>query len=257
MNLHRILSLCASSLILFGCSHALEIKNLSSYAAPLRMAQTDPEPIVGVRPWHGDEDDLFYYNAIVSGLAQNPGVAQVQTDFVQARPNAKNPDIVLDIKPKVEYRSSGWNFLINWPGFIIFTPGWHGYEYHADIVTDVEIQDVQGHPLSTTHVPMSYDIREAEIDRTIFTGLTWLEWSVLAFGGGIYNANVFDRDIIDTFTTKVKDNYTIYVLNELNPKFEAAIQQTMRPVAAAAPPPAEEPTTTAAPAPTPSTPPPP
>jgi len=251
---HRCLFVCVSSVVLFGCSHALEVKNLSSYAAPLRMAQPDPEPIIGIRPWHGNADALFYYNALVSGIAQNPGVKQVQSDFVQIRPGGKNPDVVLDIQPTVEYRSSGWNFLINWPGFIIFTPGWHGYEYHADIVTKVDIQDVEGHTLSTTSVPISYDIREAEIDRTIFTGLTWLEWSALAFGGGIYNANVFDRDIIDTLTMTVKDNYTNYVLKELNPKLELAVQQTMKPVQTEAAAPAEDAVPSAPPAPAPTPP---
>jgi hypothetical protein len=51
--------------------------------------------------------------------------------------------------------------------------------------------------------------------------LTWLEVSVLAFFGGIYNATRFDRDVIPEMTPTVRDNYAPYVLRQLEPKLGA------------------------------------
>ena len=47
----------------------------------------------------------------------------------------------------------------------------------------------------------------------------------MAFFGGIYNANVFDRDIIGTFQVQVKDNYVNYVMNEIIGKIGASSRQ--------------------------------
>jgi len=54
--------------------------------------------------------------------------------------------------------------------------------------------------------------------------LTWLEWGGLAFIGGIYNANVFDRDIITTLQGSIKDNYSNYVMGKLDGKLKSAFQ---------------------------------
>jgi hypothetical protein len=62
--------------------------------------------------------------------------------------------------------------------------------------------------------------------RTIWTGLTWLEVSALALIGGIYNAFVFDDDILGTLQVHVKDNYTTYVANQVAPKIVAAVEST-------------------------------
>ena len=77
------------------------------------------------------------------------------------------------------------------------------------------------------------------MDRTIWTGLTWLEVSVLALVGGIYNAFVFD-DILGQLQVHVKDNYTTYVANQVAPKIIAAFESS-RPAHPVAPVPAVEP----------------
>jgi hypothetical protein len=39
---------------------------------------------------------------------------------------------------------AGWNFLINWPGFVVFLPAWVGYGYHAEVETRLRIEDSEG-----------------------------------------------------------------------------------------------------------------
>jgi len=216
---------CWAALAAVGCTHDLAVRNLGAYSAPMSLGGgSGAPPTVGVRPFAGGPDDVFFFNTLVEKLNLSRSLGDVRTDYVPeaGRSSDFDPDIVLSIRPRVAYRSSGWNFLINWPGFLIFTPSWNGYVYHADVFTEVEIADGSGQPIDTVLVPISYSIRHAELDRTIFTGLAWFEVSALAFGGGIYNANVFDRDVIGGLQLQVKENYANYVMNQVYPKLRNA-----------------------------------
>jgi len=249
----RYLSMFTSVWVLTACSHELEVKNLQMYATTMHLGTTEPKPFVAVLPFNGTPDEVFYHNALVERLAQDPSIERLQTDYApHASGSGAAPDLILSIDPTTTYRSSGWNFLINWPGFLIFTPAWNGYVYYADIITKVDVNDRDGKVLSGSTTPISYSIRQAEMDRTIFTGLTWLEVSLLALGGGIYNANTFDRDIIGRIEVHVKDNYTNYVYGKLAPQIAIAAGQVM---AAPAVPPPPAPDAASPPADPPATPP--
>lgn len=228
----RTRGLFAASLAVFltvACSHELTVRNLDLYATPVHLASGDEKFAVAVLPYSGAPDGMFFFNALVERIHNSPAVSELRTDYLPGKGGRFEPVLILSINPQVQYRSSGWNFLINWPGFLIFTPAWNGYVYHADILTQVAIHDGSGKLLSQSEIPISYSIRQAEMDRTIFTGLTWLEVSLLAFGGGIYNANVFDEDIVGALQVHVKDNYVNYVANQVAPKLIAAAESA-RPV---------------------------
>lgn len=199
---------------LLGCSHALEVKNAQLYATPLRLGETIERPMVAFTPFQGAPDALFYHDAIVRRFTIDPAIGGVRTDYTPklAESGAFQPDVILTVRPTVTYRSSGWNFLINWPGFLIFTPSWNGYVYRADVLTHITIFDGAGNAVDQVEIPISYDIRHADMDRTIWTGLTWLEVSALAFFGGFYNAGTFDRDVIAPLQINIKDNYAEYVI---------------------------------------------
>ena len=226
---HCRLLVLLTSLVL-GCTHELAVRNLDLYAAPTRLQGIDQPINVAVVPFSGGPDETYYFNALLDRIHQSPSVKEVRTDYIAGKGGSFRPDVILSITPSVKYRSSGWNFLINWPGFLIFTPAWNGYVYHADIVTHVAIHDGNGNLVSQESIPISYSIRQAEMDRTIWTGLTWLEVSLLAFSGGIYNAFVFDHDIVPQLQTQVKDNYSTYVGNAVRPKILAAAEAS-RPAA--------------------------
>ena len=207
-----------------GCTHELAVKNLDMYSTPTRLEGGDRRINLAVLPFSGSPDETYYFNALLDRIHQSPAVAEVRTDYIAGKGGSFKPDVIMSIKPQVSYRSSGWNFLINWPGFLIFTPAWNGYVYHADILTRVAIHDGAGNLVSEEQIPISYSIRQAEMDRTIWTGLTWLEVSVLALVGGIYNAFVFDDDILPQLQVHVKDNYSTYVGNAVRPKILAAAE---------------------------------
>jgi len=230
----RLFGTLVTAILSLGCSHALEVKNLDVYSAPVRLYAGDERFSVAVLPYSGSPAGLFYFNSLVERIHNSPAVSELRTDYLPGKGGRFEPVLILSISPQVKYRSSGWNFLINWPGFLIFTPAWNGYVYHADILTQVVVHDGSGKPMSEDAIPISYSIRQAEMDRTIFTGLTWLEVSALAFGGGIYNAFTFDDDIVGSLQVHVKDNYVNYVANQVGPKLIAAAD-----AARPAPPPAD------------------
>lgn len=218
--------LCLALVVLFGCTHALEIKNAQMYETTLQLGTILSRPRVAITPFNGSPDELWLFNAVVERLAIDPAMGEVRTDYIPRLGERAGiePDLILEIRPQIHYRSSGWNFLINWPGFLIFTPAWNGYVYHADITTTVVIRDRDGSAMDQVTVPMSYDLRHADMDRTIWTGLTWLEVSVLALIGGIYNANVFDRDVIPPLQQHAKDNYANFVISEVQKRIRAAAE---------------------------------
>ena len=228
----RILFAAASAFLLAttACTHNLRVKNLAMYERPLKLGggALGEKPTIGIMPFSASLDDLWYFNAVVERLSQDPGMGEVRTDylarFIGAR--AFRPNLIVDIKPIATYRSSGWNFLISWPGFLVFVPTWNGYVYHADITTTFVIYDPDGNLLDQFDVRISYNIRHADLDRTVVAqgGGFLTPLTAVAFLGGVYHGFRFDRDVIPPLQTLTKDNYSTFVIAEA--------QQRLRRIAA-------------------------
>lgn len=209
--------LLAASLVALGCSHALEVKNLDRYQEPIRLERAGLQSRVGVVPYRGPREALFFFNALVERLALSPAIEELRTDYVEEPGAAFLPDVVLQIDHRIDYRSSASNFFVNWPGFLIFLPGWIGYGYDADIATTVSIRDARGTLVAEEAIPVAYHMRHADMDRTVWAGFGWFPplWTATALGGGIYDAVTFDDDVIGGFQAAVSDNYAQYVANRI------------------------------------------
>ena len=221
--------------LLSACTHDLQVRNIGTYQTAFSVPKVERKLNVGVRPFAGSADELFFFNTVVERLGTSPMIGSLSTD-ASAKDDAF--DLIIELQPATRYRSSIANFFINFPGFIIFTPAWNGYVYRAEVLTDIKVTDRSGAQLEQLQVPVSYNLRHADFDRTIFTGLTWLEVGVLALGGGVYNAIVFDRDAIAPLQLNVKDSYGQYVMGQLSPKLvtaarKVASREAAPPVAAA------------------------
>jgi S1-C subfamily serine protease len=200
----------------FGCTHALQVQNLPAYQEPLRLERPLQPPRIGIQPYTGPNAAFFFFNALVEQLATSPAVEEVRTNYVAREDDSFLPDLVLSIDHRLQYRSSGWNFLVNWPGFAVFMPAWIGYGYHAEIETRVTILDAEGALVAEKTIPMAYRMRHADMDRTVWAGLGWAGlYGVTAFGGGVYDAFVFDDDVIGAFQAEVRDNYSLYTANRV------------------------------------------
>jgi hypothetical protein len=163
----------------------------------------------------------------------------------------QHPDVVANIKVTSDYAGSGWNFLINWPGFLIFTPAWNGYVYKANYQVDVALaKGADNAPIDSWQMPIHLNLRQAEIDRT-WTEVGWLEWGVIPLiGGMVFTA--YDKDVTDPLIQKIEVPIGNYVAQEIVNRINTcdslfvppkpAATPAVSPVVASVEPPKEAPT---------------
>lgn len=163
-----------------GCAHQLEIKNLNAYRNTSLIAleqQTkigivsDTREIEGKRLVKEIADSLQKYNAWTT---------------TSVTLNKERLDYIATLAIDSDYKGSGWNFFINWPGFLIFTPAWHGYNYTIEHNVSVLLTDAKsGDQIGTMIVPINLNVRHAAINRT-WTEIGWLEFGIIPLVGGIF-----------------------------------------------------------------------
>ncbi len=210
-----------------GCSHAMRITNLHEYQ-PAPTAPLHPPRKVGLTSKNlTDPATRGFVDAVAEGLRRDASYDRVLYPY-DGRPDA---DLVLDVSVSPQYSGRGSNFLVNWPGFLIFAPAIWGYGYEAAIQTQVSIRTPDG-ATQELAIPTQYSFRQAEIDRT-WTEIGWLEVGIIPLIGGIAFTR-YDPDLTPEFVTKVGPNYGAYVAQRIR----EALASSRRPEA---PPPAAPP----------------
>jgi len=183
----------------------LEIKNLDMYKAPFINSEHTNVSIGLIGVTSSPEEDRLL-TAAANALKRDG--FKVEFPFFVNDTTRSSVDFIVKVKTSSEYKGSGWNFLINWPGFLVWAPAWHGYDYRVIYGFDMDITDTKtGTSLPRLSTPIDLDIRHADMNRT-WTELSWLEWSMIAFIGGI----VFTRydksltpQLINAIETKIGD----------------------------------------------------
>lgn len=236
------MALVGALLLGSGCAHTLEVKNMRSY----ENVQTHPlqKPLtIGVM---GSTDDVGSHQ-LLKGVETSLGRYSTTVVLPSAAENARKVDVVANIKIQSEYKGSGWNFLINFPGFLIFTPAWNGYVYKANYNVEVALaKGIDGNKLESWSLPINLDLRQAEIDRT-WTEVSWLEVGVIAFVGGIVFTG-YDTDVSPILGEKIENPIGDYLAQDIVNHINSCSNLVMNvPVAAppvAAPPVAPPPVAT-------------
>jgi hypothetical protein len=171
-----------------GCNHPLAIKNLRQYNNT-SLASFEKAARIGIKSSNYDIEGRNLTKNIAEGLSKYN--AQVTT---AVRPDNSNVDVIATISINSEHKGSGWNFLVNFPGFLIWAPAWHGYNYEVSHTVTVLLSDAKtGTKIDSFAIPVVLDIKHAAINRT-WTEISWLEVGVIALIGGIvfiqYDDNV-------------------------------------------------------------------
>lgn len=181
LNRNIALLMCVG-ILSSGCSHQLQVKNLSAYR-PEYIGNIPENLNVGiVSSIDGSEEQRLLISCINSLKSNGLGVVYPYN----ISSNSKNEvDYILKISSTSRHDGSGTNFWINWPGFLIWTPAWHGYNYQVVYIFDIDIID-SATKKSFPHlsIPVDLDIRHAAMNRT-WTEISWLEWGAIALIGGI------------------------------------------------------------------------
>lgn len=199
-----------------GCSHRLEIKNLSQYRAT-NVAPLDKRVSIGILTSVEDMNTKLLVRQVGIELQKYSG----EVVFPYLPSNAKAVDVIADIRVTPEYKGSGANFLVNFPGFLVFAPAWHGYNYKVIYNIDVILTEAaKNKNLDSFSIPIALNVRHAEMDRT-WTELSWLEVGVIAFIGGFYCIG-YDHDVTPLVAEHAKGTVGENVAGEIIARINAS-----------------------------------
>jgi len=215
-----------ASVPLAGCAHSMQVKNLHAYNATAPSTDKSLRFLVKNDSARGDEQDL--YHVVADSLAKESAVARVVRN---TGPPDFQPDYVATITPHTTYHGSGWNYLITFPGFLLFTHAWNGFVYQADVVTDVSLQPAGGGAPVTARLETRYDLRHCDLQRGAWTSSGWylpgLGASNLIVGFFMIG---YDEDATPEFVRVVSGAYGKYVADTI---VAMAAKQAGVPLAAA------------------------
>lgn len=193
-----------------GCTHPLDVKNLSSY----QNMQINPlnSPItIGVVP---STEDIHSQRLIKGvGTSLQKYSARVLLPYTPLG-NAKVADVVANIKIRPEYKGSGWNFLINWPGFLVWAPAVNGYVYKVNFNIDIMLtKGSDNSKIDSWSIPVDLDLRHADINRT-WTEIGWLEVSAIPFISGFIFTQ-YDTSVTPILMDKIESPIGDYIAQEI------------------------------------------
>jgi hypothetical protein len=199
-------------LALASCTHSMKIKNLDAYtfvAAPAGkgLVISLQNGAIG-----SDEHELFSF--VRESLAVHPAVERV---VVLERDTEPEPSsVVARLAPATKYDGSGWNYLITFPGFLLFTHAWNGFLYEADVTTDVEVRLPNGGEVVRRSIETKYDLRFCDFDRGAATSSGWY---TPGYGGinlliGFAMMN-YDEDATPEFLEAVRTAYGRFIANQI------------------------------------------
>jgi len=206
---------------LFACSYPLKIKNTQEFVVTPKFSPTETRLNIGVSSFTGTPDEQFFYNIVLEKLSTKPFVGKMEAPYKFRNSNDSDekfkPDFAISIEPHVDYNGSGWNYLITFPGFLIFTHAWNGFAYEADITTKINIINVKTNETRSFDIKTVYNFRHCDFGRGFWASSGWF---LPGLGATSLIAGFFmiqyDDDATDEFQTHVKDNYGNYVVEKIS-----------------------------------------
>ncbi len=212
----KVMGVMVAMFVLFlgGCTHQLDVKNLRSYQN-MSLASLEKTATIGIIATTDDIHSQKLVKAIARELAKYS--ANVLLPYSPA--GSRKVDVIGRISIRADYKGSGWNFLINFPGFLIFTPAWHGYIYKVNYDVDIQLAKASDNKeIDSFTIPVHLNIRHAGINRT-WTEISWLEVGAIAFIGGIvftqYDHNVSPL-LLDKIDSPIGDYIAQEIVNRIN-----------------------------------------
>ena len=204
------------ALVLVGCSHTLEIKNIDTYRS-MSMNRVEKPTTIGVTLPESD----FYAQRLAKATAMALSKYSTEVVFPYMPMGNKKVDVIANMVVRPEYKSSGWNFLINWPGFLIFVPAWHGYVYKVNYDVDILLSEVmENKKIDSFSIPVHLNIRHADMDRT-WTEIGWLEIGIIPLFGGLIFATTYDPDVTPLAMEKIEQPVGEYIAQEIISRINA------------------------------------
>ena len=213
VKINRLLGLLmfASLIIMSGCQHSLNVKNIDEYSY-IRSAPLKKNLSIGLMTQANDGHCEVLAEGISNSLIRYSSDIRVLNSFS----NANEVDIIADVSITPNYKGSGWNFLINFPGFLVFAPAWNGYIYKVSY--DINVQLINSSNLETVDsfdLPIDLDIRHADLNRTWTNGAGWLiDYGASAFVGGLFFTQ-YDKSVSPLLMNDLKVTVASHVAQKI------------------------------------------
>ena len=214
----RLLSLSLTVVVLSflsACVHTLEVVDIKDYKITL---SDGPRQNVAVLRPALEEDDQAFFDLFIDRLREHPATAQVRRNWTWDTQEAGfHPDVVVEVAPEVSYSGSGWNFLITFPGFLIFTPAWNGLVYHGDIATSIKTFNPTTRELiSEETVVTDYSMRHLDFGRGFWAASGWWTpgYGATSLLSAFYNIS-YDGDATEPFVEKIRRSYGDFIAEKV------------------------------------------
>jgi len=194
---------------IFGCTHDLRIKNIATYQN-LGYNQLNEKSTIGII---ADVDNLNH-KKIIRGVAEKLIKLNTTPILPYTYTNTHPVDYIVKININSNYKGSWVNYFIDFPGFLIWTPTWNGYIYKIN--HNVKITLIDGktkQEISQFNIPLNFDVRQADIDRTWIEN-SWFECGAIAFVGGFFHTR-YDEDVTAMVTNEVYYPIGRYIAEEI------------------------------------------
>lgn len=198
-----------AGLLAAGCAHTMHVDNLGEYeVAP--VAPAAPPRTVGLASANlADPDTRGLVDGVADALRREPSFDRVLYPLGDG--DAHLVDVALDVSVSVAYAGSASNFLVSWPGYLVFAPAIWGYGYEAAIDTRIAMRSHDG--ARELRIPMHFRFRQAELDRT-WIEIGWLEAGIIPLVGGIFFTR-YDTDLTPEFVARVALTYGAFVARRI------------------------------------------
>ena len=209
MNVYiKTILITAALAVLSGCTHPLAVKNISTYQNT-SLATLQRPITLGIKSDCSEMDGKRLVKMVADALPKynvRPTTAVMN--------GQSGLDAVATISVQSDYNGSGLNFLINFPGFLVWAPAWNGYIYEINHDFNIIITDAKsGEKINSLNIPVSLDVRHADINRT-WTEIGWLEVGIIPLVGGIIFIN-YDNSVTPIATDKVGPVIADYIAQEI------------------------------------------
>ena len=207
--------LCLSLMLALGCAHQLVVTNLDSYRG-FGVASFDKPLKIGIVTDATEPEQ----RRLLDGVANALGSYSAQVVMPYQVNSQKKVDVVAHIDIQSEHSGSGWNFLINWPGFLVWAPAWHGYIYEVKYTINCTLaKGGSNDRIDQFKIPIALDIRHAAFNRT-WTEVSWLEVSAIAFVGGLVFIS-YDENVTPLLSDKTESPLGKYIAQEIVKRINA------------------------------------
>lgn len=191
-----------------GCSHTLTVKNIDKYQN-IETNSLNKSLTIGIVSNYSKPDDLKLLDGIATSLESYS--AKVIRQYTHE--SKDEADVVATISIRSRYEGSGKNFWVNFPGFLVWAPAWNGYIYEVNHAVDVKLANASGTQFEKFTLPIELDVRHSGINRT-WTELSWLEFGVIAFVGGICFMD-YDEKVTPLLADSIQKPVGNYISQEI------------------------------------------